>query len=298
MSLSVVISAYNAEKTIKACLESVKDLAQEIVFVDNSSTDNTPNIAKKYTEKIFTRPNYPMLNINKNFGISKAKCEWILVLDSDEVVSDELKEEIKNIVTKKENGPLGFYIPRRNIIFGKWIEHTGWYPDFQLRLFKRGFGQFPQRHVHEMLEISGKTAYLKNHIIHYNYDSVSSFLRKTFDIYAPNEAENLLKNGYKINYLDALYLPFQEFLRRFFAQEGYKDGVYGLVLSLLMAFYHFVVFCFVWEKENFQAEEKDLLSDLKKEAKVMGNELRFWYKKSRVENEKNILRKIFLKIFL
>lgn len=277
--LSIVISAFNSEKTIGEVLESVK-FADEIVFVDNSSTDKTVEIAKKYTSKIFTRPNNPMLNINKNFGISKASGDWILVIDSDEIVTPELQEEIKDKLAKSNIN--GFWIPRKNIIFGKWIKHTGWYPDHQLRLIRKGRGKFPEKHVHEMIEIDGKVSYLKNPIVHYNYDSISQFLEKTTKIYAPNEADQLIARGYKFSWQDAIRFPLGEFLSRYFAREGYKDGFHGLMLSLLMAFYHLIVFAMIWERQKFQEpESKNLLVGVEKEFEKGYKELNFWFSKEK-----------------
>lgn len=293
MSLSIVISAYNEEKKIEDSLRS-SSFADEIIFVDNTSLDKTVEIAKKYTSKIFVRPNNFMLNVNKNFGFSKAKGDWILSLDSDERVSPELAREIKDKIGN--SGVAGYWIPRKNIIFGKWIKHTGWYPDYQLRLFKNAKGRFAEKHVHEMIEITGETKKLTNPMIHYNYDNVSQFLQKMSIIYAPNEAENLIKKGIKVSLKDGISFPTEEFLKRFFAQEGYKDGLHGLVLSLLMAFYHFVVFAMIWEKQKFQDEERNILAETEEQIKKSYKEIMFWFLDKKSQETKNLLSKLLLKI--
>ena len=295
MSLSIVISAYNEEKKIEDCLKSAI-FADEIIFVDNTSSDKTVEIAKKYTSNIFVRQNNLMLNVNKNFGFSKAKGDWILSLDSDERVSDELQKEIKTAVSNKQSAISGFWIPRKNIIFGKWMEHSGWYPDYQLRLFKNGKGRFAEKHVHEMIEIEGETKRLTNPMIHYNYDNVSQFLHKLSVIYGPNEAENLIKKGIKVTAKDAIVFPTQEFLKRFFAQDGYKDGLHGLTLSLFMAFYHFVVFAMIWEKQKFQDEEGNILGETEKQIKKSYKEIMFWFLDKKSQETKNLFSKLFLKI--
>jgi len=198
--LSVVISAFNEEKKIEDCLKSVS-FADEIIFVDNSSTDQTLKIAKKYTPKIFVRENNPMLNINKNFGFSKAKNDWILSLDADERISPELAKEIQSSIINHKSSVAGYWIPRKNIIFGKWIEHTGWYPDYQLRLFKKGKGRFEEKHVHEMIKLEGEAGKLESPIIHYNYENISHFLKKTL-LYAENEADQLIEKGYNFSWQD------------------------------------------------------------------------------------------------
>lgn len=324
ISISAVISVFNGEETLGDCLSSVS-FADEIVVVNNSSTDKTLEIAKKYTDSVFTRLNDPMLNISKNFGFSKAKGEWILSLDADERVSEELKDEIKNVINNKttrichsgeertddsripkhderfwasqndDKNINGYWIPRKNIVFGEWIEHTGWYPDHQLRLFRKGFGKFEEKHVHEMVKIVGKAEYLKHNLIHYNYISISQFLQK-LQIYAPNEAKNLIEGGYKFKWQDAIGFPVKEFLSRFFARAGYKDGFHGLMLSIFMAFYHFVVFANIWEKRGFEKIEKNLIDETAAEFKKSYRDIIFWIGNERLKTIKNPLEKIVYKI--
>ncbi|MDO8621142.1 MAG: glycosyltransferase family 2 protein [Candidatus Levybacteria bacterium] len=290
--LSVVISAFNSEDKIKDCLESVK-WADEIIFVDNSSTDKTLDITKKYTSKIFIKTNNKMLNINKNFGFSKATSDWILSLDSDERVTPSLRDEIKNKISNIKNDDVnGYWIPRKNIIFGKWMQHTGWYPDHQLRLFRNGRGRFKEKHVHEMIEVEGETAYLNNNIVHYNYDTIIQFLSKMANIYAPNEAEQMVAKGYVFSWRDAIRFPLGEFLSRFFAREGYRDGFHGLMLSILMAFYHFIVFANVWEMQKFNDPTDDkLLDEVGSELDKSHKQIRFWSSKERIKQIKNPFKK-------
>lgn len=291
--LSVCISTYNSEDKIENLLKSVK-FADEIIVVNNSSTDKTAQIAEKYTDKIFTRPNNKMLNINKNFGFSKATGDWILCLDDDELIPEELKSEIEDVLQNDPKDADGFYIPRKNIIFGKWIEHTGWYPDPQLRFFRNGKGKFEEKHVHEMIKVDGNVSHLKEPMVHYNYTSVMQFLHK-MDIYVPNEAEVLLAEGYKTNFSDAIKFPFNQFLTRFFAQEGYKDGFHGLMLSLLMAFYHFYIFAYIWDKQGFKDTDEDVFEKSAKEMESAGEELGYWIKNTKIKSTKNPLKKILYK---
>lgn len=299
MKISVVISAYNEEKKIKDCLESVK-WADEVIVVDGMSADSTAAIAKKHGAKVYTRENNLMLNVNKNFGFGKATNDWILSLDADERITPELKEEINSLSAEARalDGQVsGYWIPRKNIIFGKWIEHTGWYPDHQLRLFRKGHGRFDEKHIHEMINLKGEAGYLKNHFIHYNYETVAQFLHKTMVIYAPNEASEKLRKGYVFNHMDFIRFPLSEFLKRFFAGKGYKDGFHGLMLSMLMGFYHFVIFLYIWEKKNFvEPEDKNFPHYLKEELKKSKKELTYWIDSRKIEQEKNMLKKSALKI--
>jgi len=288
--ISVVISAFNEEKNIKACLESIK-WADEIVLVDNSSSDKTVLLAKKYTAKIYRRPNYQMLNINKNYGFEKAEGEWLLNLDADECVSDELKEEIREII-KQPQKVVAFQMPRKNIIFGRWIQHGIWWPDYQIRLFKKGKAKFACRHVHEKLEVTGEVGQLKNPLLHHNYYSISQFVRKMNEIYTENEAENYLKAKKKIYWYDAIRMPVNDFIANFFARESYKDGLHGLVLSLLQAFYAFLVFAKIWEKQSFwQYNHSDFNKEVYQEIKKTIPNFSYWVRKNKL---KNFLKKILM----
>jgi glycosyltransferase involved in cell wall biosynthesis len=296
MKLSVVITAFNEEKKIEDCLKSVKNLADEIIFVDNSSSDKTLEIAKKYTEKVYVQENDPQkIDIKKNFGFKKAAGNWILSLDADERVTEELCDEINEILNSGREDINGYLIPRKNIIFGKWIEHTGWYPDYQLRLFKNGKGSFSQKHVHEQLRIDGKAEKLKNPLLHLNYDTVSQFLTRMITSYTISEADALLEKGYKYDSFDIIKMPVSEFVKRYFAEKGYKDGMHGLVLSSLMAFYHFVVFVRLWEEKNYP-DEKNNEELISKAEKFIGKEFHYWIMQNKILDSKNILNRQVLKI--
>ena len=293
--LSVVVSAYNEEKKIEDCLKSAS-FADEIIFIDNSSSDSTLKIAKKYTSEFFVKENNPMLNVNKNFGFSKAKNEWILSLDADERVTPELAKEIQSSIINHKSSVVGYWIPRKNIIFGKWIEHTGWYPDYQLRLFKKGKGKFEEKHVHEMIKLEGESGKLKSPIIHYNYENVSQFLQKTL-LYTENEADQIVEKGYKFIWQDSIRFPIKEFISRFFAREGYRNGLHGLVLSLLMAFYHLIIFVNIWEKLKFkQIEDEKFLSKVREEFVKEDKEIFFWFFKISIDKARNPLKKLILRI--
>ncbi len=294
MNLSVVVSAYNEEEKLEDCLKSVAGISEEIIVIDNSSTDKTNQVAKKYAHKVITRENNLMLNVNKNFGISKATKDWILVLDADERVTKELEKEIKTLLESDEASE-GYTMPRKNIIFGKWIQHTGWYPDRQLRLFKNGKGKFAEQHVHEMINVEGSVGELNESIYHINYVSVSQFLDKMIRVYTISEAENLIKSGYKPKVSDAILMPTNEFVKRFFAEKGYRDGSHGLYLSLLMAIYHFVVFLRVWEAKSYPSEE-NVLKPFSLASKESIRQIKHWQVVSENEIEKNPIKRFSRKI--
>ncbi|KKP94008.1 MAG: Glycosyl transferase family 2 [Parcubacteria group bacterium GW2011_GWA1_36_12] len=276
--ISTVVSAYNEEEKIEECLKSVENLADEIIFVDNTSHDKTIEIAKRHKAKVFIRPNDPvMLNKNKNYGFSKAAGDWILSLDADERITPVLAKEIKAAV--KQKNIKGFEIPRKNIIFNKWIQHSIWWPDYNLRLFQKNSGRFPEKHVHEKIEVSGKVAKLENPMTHYNYQTISQFLRKLDTIYTESETENFIKKGDQIHWYDAIRWPASDFLKTFFLERGYKDGLHGLVLSLFQAFYSLVFFAKVWEKkEKFKDLTPDnFLREVSKEFAKVIKDSKYWF---------------------
>lgn len=293
-TLSVVVSVFNGEKFLSLCLASVKGIADEIIVVDHESTDRTVSIAKKFTKKIFSQKNdTASIDTQKNFGFEKATKDWILSLDADEMVSPELSEKVQQFKAQATE-VVAFQIPRKNIIFGKWIEHSGWYPDYQLRLFKKGSGKYVSEHVHEHLIVEGITNRLEEPLIHENYQSVYQFLHKNLTVYAPNEAKFLQKKGYEFSFADCIRFPVKEFMSRFFAREGYKDGFHGLILSLLMAFYHFCIFLYLWEDNKF-IQKNAILPLLSTELRESGREMNYWQKEVEIRQTKNPASKVLLK---
>ena len=292
-TLSVVISALNEEKKIGRTLSSVR-FADEIIVVDNGSTDETSKIARSFGAKVFKRKNNKMLNVNKNYGFLKAHSDWILCLDADEEIPLDLKNEIQLVLSAEEDVS-GFWITRKNIIFGKWIQHGLWWPDKQLRLFKRTSGSYPCQHVHEYIRIEGNTSDLKSAYIHYNYESISQFIRKMDTLYSENEVENLLRASYQFSWFDAIRFPVSDFIKIYFAQEGYKDGLHGLVLSLLQGMYSLVVFTKLWEKKGFY--EVDIPVDqIDRELKRDAKEIQFWLLTAKIRETKNRMVKTYYQI--
>src|SRR3989339_628559 len=204
-TLSIVVSAYNEEKSIGRCLASVKELADEIIVVDNESQDKTVAIAKKFTKKIFSATNQLMLNANKNKGFEKATGDWILNLDADEEVTLDLVKEIVSLIRSNPTSN-GFWIKRKNYSFGKWIQHGLWWPDKQIRLFRRGRGQFPCVHIHEYIKVDGSVGELVEPYIHYNYETVHQYLTK-IDRASTSEALKLQETQYQMMWYDTIRFP-------------------------------------------------------------------------------------------
>lgn len=294
--ISVVISAYNEEEKIVDCLKSV-DWVDEVIVIDNSSTDDTAVIAKRNKAKVFLRPNNFMLNSNKNYGFTKAKNEWIFSLDADERVTSELKNEIISIFSGNNQLPDGFWIPRKNIIFGKWIRYSIWWPDYQLRLFKKIKGKFPEKDVHEMVDLIGDVHKLSGPLVHYNYETVSQYIYKMDKIYTENAVKNIIESGKKLQWYEVIRMPAADFLKTFFLQKGYKDGLHGLLLSMLQAFYAEIVFAKVWEKQGFpEYISNNFVKEFVSEFRRMAREFYYWILTSLIEEERGGIKKLYYQI--
>ncbi len=291
-TLSVVVSAYNEAHTLGRCLASVA-FADEIIVVDNESLDDTAKVARTFTKNVYRQKNLLMLNTNKNVGFSKATSDWILNLDADEVVPESLAKEIIRIIQEnpKENG---FWIARRNFSFGKWIQHGLWWPDKQLRLFRRNKGSFPCIHIHEYISVEGEVGTLTEAYDHYNYESIHQYLTK-IDRASTSEALSLKESNYALSWFDALRFPVSDFLKIYFAQRGYKDGLHGLVLALFQSFYSFAVFAKYWEMNGFTKRDitpGEITTELQHNAK----EMQYWQLSMGIDEDKSSVGKLHKKI--
>lgn len=227
--ISFSIIAHNEEHNIKRCLESIK-WADEIILVDCESTDRTVKIAKQYTKKIYPRENNPNLNINKSFGISMAKNKWIFYIDPDEEVSGDLKKEIFNII-RDDSRYNAYKIPRKSFYIFNFLKFGENYPDYQIRLFKQGYAKFPNKHVHEKLQVKGNIGKLKSLMFHYPYQSIQEYIKK-LDFYTDFQADFLFKAHKKMPLIKLLYVVFFKsgikFLKKYFIKLGFLDGAAGL----------------------------------------------------------------------
>lgn len=241
-TLSVVLATYNEEKNLAACLDSLKDIADEIVIVDGSSTDKTVEIAKKYKAKIKITTNKLNFHINKQMAIDMATKDWILQMDADEHVSKELKKEIKEVLKKEKEEFNGYWMPRKNYFLGRFLLKGGQYPDYTLRLYKKGKGKLPQKDVHEQAEVDGKVGYLKEALLHYPYKSFKHYLNK-WNLYnnlfkEQIREEQKKKNIFKktVSFFDYLLVkPIYWFLLTFVRHKGFMDLWSGFVFSFFSA---------------------------------------------------------------
>ncbi len=232
MELSVVIISLNEEDRIEDALKSCSGIADEIVVVDSYSTDNTIKIAETYGAKIF-KNKFTDYGSQKNFALDKASFPWVLNLDADERISNTLKLEIQKIKQYKNHEiiPDGFLIKRKTAYMGKWITHSGWYPDRKLRLFRKEKSKWQGR-IHEALILDGKTAKMEGEILHFTYRNITDHIRR-LNNYSRMQAEDIVKKGTKMLFLRAVLLPPITFLRFYLWKMGILDGFPGFVIALV-----------------------------------------------------------------
>jgi len=237
MLLSICIICLNEERNIKRCLESCS-WADEIVVVDAMSRDETAQISRQYTDKLFQRPWAGYVD-QKNFALSKAEGDWILSVDADEEITESLRDEIKAEVTKP-NTLDGYRIPRRSYYQGRWINHSGFYPDMQLRLFKRSLGRWVGGRVHEKVEILGQVGMLTNDLLHYPYGGIISGQLRTVNSFSSLLAEDMYERGRRYNLFLLLSRPLLKFVEVYLVKRGFLDGLAGFIIAVTSAYAVFV----------------------------------------------------------
>lgn len=276
MKLSLCIATYNEEKFIHYPLDSAYDLVDEVIIVDGGSKDKTVEIAEKYGDKVkvFHEDNPPMFHINKQKALEKAKGEWILQLDADEALSEELKSEIKEVVRNRssfvsELAPKGaqtstqltqtdyltpddlvaYWIPRKNFFLNRFLMKGGVYPDYTIRLYKNGKAKFPCESVHENVKVNGEVGYLKSQLLHFADPEFKRYLKR-WQRYTSLDADMLIKEKKNINFFDYILVkPTFWFLKTYVRHKGFMDGFAGFVFSFFSSIRFWVIY-FKWLKRR------------------------------------------------
>lgn len=236
VSLTVVVITKNEEENIEACLGSVQGWADEIVVVDDESTDKTVELAQKYADKVFLRKMENEVQ-HRNWAQSQAKNDWVLLLDADEYATDELKEEISAELAETDCD--FFSIPLRNFIGSTWIRHSGWYPASKVRLFKKSKIRYEEVGVHPRILGEGKSGNLTKDIVHKGYPSLEHFLG-SLNRQTTLEARKWHETGRKMSCFKAVWRTIDRFPRRYLRKKGYKDGLYGFVIAYFDSLYQFI----------------------------------------------------------
>lgn len=243
--VSVAIVTANEECNIRDALESVRSF-REVVVVDAMSTDRTAEICSEYTDKIFRSP-WKGYAAQKQDAVDRTSLEWVLILDADERVSPQLREEIQETLAATPHA--GFAVPRRNYFLGRWIRHSGWWPDHTLRLFRKSASRVEMREVHEKVVVSGSVGTLRSPLEHYSYRTISDFLRKS-DAYSSLSAKELMISSDRRPFLPMLLNPLAVFLKMYLLRQGFRDGAHGFVLAVLYSYYTFLKYAKLWERKG------------------------------------------------
>lgn len=255
MKISVVIIIHKNPSHVEKSLLSIAEFADEIIIGDYQMTAKVPEKIANKVKLIKIKEEVPFADLIKEDFKKNATGDYILYLDPDEILPPKLTIELKGLVGKYD----AVYIPRKNIIFDKWIEHSRWWPDYQLRFFKKDAVVWPKT-IHPVPEPKGSVYKLPQEeayaIVHYNYDSITHYLEKAMR-YAQYEAKQYINGNETVTLSQAITKGLNEFISRYFASDGYRDGMRGFVLAFLQMFYYFLVYFYYWEKKKYTTSLKD-----------------------------------------
>ena len=292
--ISAVVHTFNEQRNIERCLSSLT-WTDEIIIIDMGSTDKTVEISKSFTSKIYQHPYTGFVEPARNFGINKTKGNWIIIVDADE----EIPKTLINYLKIEIEAPKADYyrLPRKNIIFGKWMKHSGWWPDYQIRFFKKGAVVWNDK-LHGIPITRGIGADLDAvenfSMTHHNYQSVEQYLAR-LNRYTAISAKELFLSNQKFSPNLIFQKTTQEFVNRYFVWKGYKDGVHGLVLSLLQSILELITYIKLWELEKFQEKKVSL-----QETKMLFHEdykmKEYWLINELLNQSPSFFHRIYLKL--
>ncbi len=244
-SLACVVITKNEEANIRDCLESIR-WADELIVVDAESCDRTVELARTSGAKVWVRP-WPGFGLQKNFGMAQALSDWILILDADERVTEELRGEIKACLDGWTSGaPVAYRIPRRNFFYGAWVRGAGVYPDYQVRLFRRGIAQYNDVAVHENLIVDGEIGTLARHLDHYTERRIQDHFKK-FGLYTTLAAQEKAKTVRTVRWIDLAFRPLVVLFKTYVLKQGFRDGMRGLIVCVFASMYTFVKYAKLWD---------------------------------------------------
>jgi glycosyltransferase involved in cell wall biosynthesis len=236
VKISATIITYNEERNVARAIESLR-CVDDIVVIDSGSSDRTVEIAEKHGARVVESP-WPGYAKQKNLAAERAANDWILSIDADESLSEALEGEIWQL---KKNGPQfdAYTMPRMAQYLGRWIRHSGWYPDRKVRLYHREKAHWEGDFVHESVKVTGRVGHLESNLLHFTCNSLSEHL-KTMDRYTTLAAEQLLATGEKPTWPVMVFEPPWTFFRTYVLKLGFLDGIEGLAIANMAALYNFV----------------------------------------------------------
>ena len=247
MKITATVITFNEEANIARALASVA-WADEIVVVDSESRDRTAEVARRFTDRVIVRP-WPGYSAQKNFAAEQASHDWVFSLDADEQVSDELRREIESL--KQTTGPAvsGYEMPRLTFYLGRWIRHSGWYPDWKLRLYDRRRARWVGDYVHEGLAVDGATARLSGDLLHFTVENASAHHLR-IDRYTTLAADGAYAQGKRGSIASIIFSPPLTFLRSYVFKLGFLDGLQGYAIARFAAHYAFLKNLKLWERSK------------------------------------------------
>ena len=252
-TVACVVITKNEEVNIRDCLASVA-WATERIVVDAESTDRTADLARAAGGRVMVRP-WPGFGAQKNYGMDQAAAEWILIVDADERISVPLQTEILSRITAwKVGDPVAYEIPRRNYFYGAWVRHAGVYPDYQIRLFRRGHARYNDVPVHENLIVQGAIGTLTNPMDHFTERRIRDHFKK-FGLYTTLAAEEKGRTVHGVHARDLVFRPFMVFVKSYVLKQGFRDGVRGLIVSVFSGMYTFVKYAKLWHMIQVASSE-------------------------------------------
>ena len=240
MKVSVIIIACNSEATIRRCLESAA-WADEIVVVDSGSTDRTVEISREFTANVHQTPDFPGHGPQKNRALDLATGDWVFSLDSDEWITPEVHAEIGAAMAAPDSN-VAFMLPRRSSFCGRFMRHSGWWPDYVRRLFRRGAARFSDDRGHDRLIVTGAVGRLSSPILHETITSLDQLIGK-MNTYSAMTALNLHQRGRRASIVTALLHGWWAFFRTYFLRAGFLDGREGLMLAIANAETSYYRYC-------------------------------------------------------
>lgn len=296
INISAVINTRNEESELEDCLITLQ-FADEIIVVDMESTDATKDIAKGFTDKVYDTAMVGYVELARNFAISKAVGNWILIVDADERIPKTLAKKLIEIMLEDKADFVR--IPRKNLIFGQWTQYSRWWPDYNIRFFKKGSVEW-QSEIHSIPVTTGTGINLDADetlaIEHHHYDTIDEYFERALR-YSTQQAKELIGSGYKFDAKDLITKPLSEFISRFFAGDGYKDGLHGLVLALLQMFSVMLIYLKVWQTEGHQPQKANILTPIwQKTFLEKFKELRYWYLTVLIQSQTSKTKRYFYKL--
>jgi glycosyltransferase involved in cell wall biosynthesis len=254
-TVTCVVITKNEESNIQDCLRSAQ-WANELIVVDAESIDRTVELASACGAKVSVRP-WPGFGLQKNFGMAQASSDWILILDADERVTEELRGEVKTCLAGWRPGaPVAYRVPRRNFFYGAWVRGAGVYPDYQVRLFRRGLAQYNDVAVHENLIVEGEIGTLAGHLDHYTERRIQDHFKK-FGLYTTLAAQEKSKTVQTVGWTDLVFRPQVVWVKTYVLKQGYRDGVRGLIVCVFASMYTFVKYAKLWDATRQVASHPD-----------------------------------------